>query len=297
MKNKPNYPTRKQIQPHLLTDTLPANWKPLAALAGALLLASCDNPKPQTTSQTQASTTPSTQPAITVQFTSLPPIDTLQIAPIFLHGQGRGAAGCVAISPPVFLSEEDALNIIKEQLTPTGLNLQKTTLQFPTPLYNDSSLEFKKILKDLIDNTPPQGKDQEYHNLVDDLEKQIQKSQITLSPQLVDPDNHIAIVYISRQNHNSLDTVFLKSTAQHYDLIQLAANLSNALANNPEPWRLVFFYDPMTKPIHFVKLIPENPTLETDFVYSHEDLLPISRNDLQNQVRDFAFWLKQQEKS
>lgn len=45
------------------------------------------------------------------------------VAPIFVHGEGRGATGCVVIAPPVFLSEEEALQVIKEELAQAGIAL------------------------------------------------------------------------------------------------------------------------------------------------------------------------------
>jgi hypothetical protein len=45
------------------------------------------------------------------------------VAPIFEHGEGRGADGCVVITPPVFLSEEAALQVIREELAAKGVTL------------------------------------------------------------------------------------------------------------------------------------------------------------------------------
>ncbi len=49
--------------------------------------------------------------------------ERVSVAPIFEHGEGRGATGCVVISPPVFLSEEEALQIVKEELAKHGVKL------------------------------------------------------------------------------------------------------------------------------------------------------------------------------
>ena len=47
----------------------------------------------------------------------------ITVAPIFKHGEGRGATGCIVVSPPVFLSEEEALQIVKEELAKHGVQL------------------------------------------------------------------------------------------------------------------------------------------------------------------------------
>lgn len=45
------------------------------------------------------------------------------VAPIFAHGEGRGATGCIVMSPPVFLSEEEALQVVREELAKSGVTL------------------------------------------------------------------------------------------------------------------------------------------------------------------------------
>ena len=46
-----------------------------------------------------------------------------RVAPIFAHGEGRGSTGCIVVSPPVFLSEEEALQVVKEELAKVGITL------------------------------------------------------------------------------------------------------------------------------------------------------------------------------
>jgi hypothetical protein len=52
------------------------------------------------------------------------PAEKAIVAPIFEHGEGRGAGGCVVITPPVYLSEEEALQIVKEELAKHGVQLE-----------------------------------------------------------------------------------------------------------------------------------------------------------------------------
>ena len=37
------------------------------------------------------------------------------MAPVFIHGEGTGAYGCIAVTAPFFLSEEEAWEIIKSE--------------------------------------------------------------------------------------------------------------------------------------------------------------------------------------
>ena len=45
----------------------------------------------------------------------------LNVAPIFIHGDGTGAIGCVMMTPPVFLSEAEAFAVIKSVSERYGL--------------------------------------------------------------------------------------------------------------------------------------------------------------------------------
>ena len=47
------------------------------------------------------------------------------VAPLFERGDGRGAAGCVVVAPPVFMSEEEALTIVGEELAKYGVRLAR----------------------------------------------------------------------------------------------------------------------------------------------------------------------------
>ena len=46
--------------------------------------------------------------------------------PIFEHGVGRGSYGCSSVAPPVFLSEEEALQVIREEAEARGVNFDDT---------------------------------------------------------------------------------------------------------------------------------------------------------------------------
>jgi hypothetical protein len=46
-----------------------------------------------------------------------------KVAPIFEYGAGRAGDGCVVVNPPVFLSEQDAMQVIREELKKSGVVL------------------------------------------------------------------------------------------------------------------------------------------------------------------------------
>jgi hypothetical protein len=47
------------------------------------------------------------------------------IAPLFIHGDGIGATGCIVVSPPVFISEADAFEVIVTALEKEGITFDK----------------------------------------------------------------------------------------------------------------------------------------------------------------------------
>lgn len=131
-----NYPTKEQILLHPeLLHTVPRRWarNPVVLTALGLVLSAgltaCgttpesifpDNSVPAASDETGASDQPvsdhsSNDPA------------TLDI-PIFAHGTGRGSYGCESVAPPVFLSEEEAMQVIEEECAAQGIDIsgQKT---------------------------------------------------------------------------------------------------------------------------------------------------------------------------
>lgn len=112
---QPKYPTRLEItaRPALLHRHQPPAWRKwpeLTGAAGLFLLADAARLPAADTPQ-KGGQTPAQAKAIAV------------VAPIFQHGEGRGATGCIVMSPPVFLSEEEALQVIKEEMTTKGIKL------------------------------------------------------------------------------------------------------------------------------------------------------------------------------
>jgi len=49
-----------------------------------------------------------------------------KVAPVFVHGAGRGTFGCVAINPPVVLSEDEARQVICDEARNAGVEFSDT---------------------------------------------------------------------------------------------------------------------------------------------------------------------------
>ena len=111
----PKYPMKADATrtPALLRK-LPSRWEKNSAvvaalgLLGAMTLTSCANNGADTATPKTASPTEI--------------VNYLNVAPVFFHGHGTGSIGCDTVVPPVFLSEEEALAIIKNEAETVGLN-------------------------------------------------------------------------------------------------------------------------------------------------------------------------------
>jgi hypothetical protein len=97
---RPRYPTWDLVrtQPCLLAREVPDRWQGRAAVIAALTAATLG-------ASASGKAGPSRRP----------------IAVVFEHGAGRGSYGCEAIAPPTFLSEEEARQVVTEELRRAGL--------------------------------------------------------------------------------------------------------------------------------------------------------------------------------
>ena len=129
----PKYPTKEAVNadPRLLAH-IPRRWarNPYILTALSLVMAAgltaCGN------SQNSESLFPAASPAVSA---SPDPADSADSAgsapseadaldiPIFAHGTGRGSYGCESVAPPVFLSEEEAMQVIAEECAAQGIDI------------------------------------------------------------------------------------------------------------------------------------------------------------------------------
>lgn len=134
--NGAKYPTKEQISLHPeLLRTVPRRWarNPVVLTALGLVLSAglsaCgttpesifpDNSVPAASDETGTSD----QPVSDHSSNDPEPLDI----PIFAHGTGRGSYGCESVAPPVFLSEEEAMQVIAEECAAQGIDIsgQKT---------------------------------------------------------------------------------------------------------------------------------------------------------------------------
>ena len=143
------YPTKEQVMAHPeLLRRIPRRWagNPLVLTALGLVLSAgltaCgtvqssdmpSSPSPRSSEETGTSdflASDLSHPTVASAADSAEPSDeaspnapeALDI-PIFAHGTGRGSYGCESVAPPVFLSEEEAMQVIAEECAAQGIDI------------------------------------------------------------------------------------------------------------------------------------------------------------------------------
>lgn len=265
----PKYPTRLEIAacPDLLQRYQPPawlQWPELTGVVGLFLLADAsrlaaeDNPP-------KDGQTPAQAAAVAV------------VAPIFKHGEGRGATGCIVMAPPVFLSEEEALKVIREEMETKGVTL----------LANQPPLTGVTGARDLH---KPAGAEPE-----------------PFKADAADPKKKVVVEFLSEQNVWQWDLVrYLEtgegelSTAKSYDLPKTATYLADRVKRQATD-KLYFgtFYDPMAGKLDTGKLLFKKPasdekSLRATYAEAEEAAKVESRKLLRLQVQDFLQWLQAQ---
>ena len=256
----PAYPTRLEVlaDPDVLEQNVPHNWHRnvlTATTLGVFLAAnSCtcadDSRKPS-------------NPKAAV------------VAPIFEHGGGRGATGCVVVAPPVFLSEEEALQVITEELANSGIHVTGTNVVLKGVRIPQSEEHYGQVgeeWKEEVREVPGKGE--------------------PLAADITDDNHRVAVEYVSNADYFRLGGLMSRSTAQSYDFRDVAAGVAKAVEKEGPGVYFGTFYDPMSK-------------IERSQFKDEKDWRKIwdeaqkqggieSKRLLRLQVKDFIDWLKGQ---
>lgn len=200
-----------------------------------------------------------------------------RVAPIFVHGDGRGGFGCVAVNPPVLLSEAEARQVIAEEAKRAGINFTPTSrrLEVRVP----------------ITTTIP-GRES----------SRTRRGGVVLDGH--DKLKHISYEFVSSKDFDSwekrglLDN-FYRTTASSRDILGAAETLRESLVNAGPSGAYAVFYDPCCGPRDVnpqYKPFPPHP--DTDYkawrAKWQARTKDLARDELRAQVRDFIKWLKAQ---
>jgi hypothetical protein len=193
------------------------------------------------------------------------------VAPIFKHGEGRGATGCIVVAPPVFLSEEEAMQIIREELAKHGVKLGEPMILSDVRIAARTDLDFG---------------DKKIKRLPKPREDETSTTPFKLGG--VDRAKKVGVRFVSEKAYHDLGGVWDGSTVQTYDLPEVTEYVAAQVKKQGKTDLYVgLLYDPLQK-LDFSKLRDGEPYKEAEarVKVEAEDLL-------RKQSRDFAAWLTQ----
>lgn len=293
----PRYPTRPQVEqnPKLTRRSLSSPVRHLleTGISGAMALlvplSGCDR-NPAGAMAAPVSQQVEGQDPNSTQTAAGPKADqkVLLLAPIFQHGEGRGSMGCVVIAPPAFLTEEEGLAVIKEELAKKGVVLE-----------NEKT---------------PSGKSQIRHTFR--LEN---KGADWSDGKSTSKQGPIIVEFITFYNCHYFGGTGSSSTAGRFDFKALAEQTRNSLQKVEEQGIFGVFYDPMVR-LDFTKAkIPQWREKLFDLQYKisspvrkgtvkfqrikykdnlrkqyKKEIQEEAKELLRQQVQDFAKWLADQ---
>lgn len=258
---EPVYPTRLAVvdDPGLLLRHVPGSWRRNAVVMGALsaLLA--------------------TQSCTTGDAGGGKPMPTAAVvAPVFEHGDGQGSTGCVVVAPPAFLSEEEALAVIRRELRKAGLRVTGQNVLLEGVVF------YPRFAFDLEDKT----------------EIYLDRRQpLTLAADLADASHGVAIEYVARDDYYPLGGLRSGGTASDYDFPEVANRVAASLREKGPGMHFGVFYDPC---IAYGRIggidwgdDDDDDAVEEQYITERQARAAAKRL-LRLQVRDFIDWLKGQ---
>lgn len=264
----PRYPTAVQFhEGENIARYVPRRWRGKRLVGQVLLftamtgLCSCTVPHTETVQETAEKT-----PWYLQMFGSEPESGETQMAPLsvplFVHGNGRGSFGCDSVLPPVYLSEDEAAQVIRETAMEYGVQFSRKS---------EKTVESKKLPYTNI-----------YGAEMDDTYKG------TLALDGYDDTLKIGFEYVSQSDvaewHKDTD---MMSSVETFDMKGTAERLTDALTGT------AVFYDPGMD----YSTMPEWHS-EEDWDRAVDEYCALQKErmmeDLRAQVVDFLEWLKGQ---
>ncbi len=262
---RPAYPTRLEVlsHPDLLKRHIPPGWRAVPEMAGTVALFLMVNSTVKAADAKPAS----------------PPGAAAIVAPIFEHGEGRGATGCMVIAPPVFLSEEEAWQVIDEELARQNVKLPATGFE----------LRGVKVARQRQEYSV--GKDNK-------LEAKVEEQPGTAKPFKANRANlekRIALEFVSEHDYHDLGGPMSMSTVRSYELKQTAAALAEKVGKQAK--EAVYFgvlYDPAVKPKEQTEKFKTQGQWIKFYLESQQKSRAEAQRLLRLQVQDFLKWLQAQ---
>ncbi len=199
----------------------------------------------------------------------------LVVAPVFEHGEGTGALGCIVVSPPAFMSEEEAMTVITAELRRYGIVLDRKHVKWENALRVESSSSDLEAEPETTSSKPLPAK--------------------PLVVTGVDSSKHVAVQYVWMRHDPGADPSERLSTVSVFDFKRSSQRLVEMLAPDAgQNAYVAVFYDPAVKR-------PERQASKQsaeDFQQQHGEERATAHHSgqtlLRAQVEDFVAWLRTQ---
>jgi hypothetical protein len=293
----PAYPTREQAAEDraLLPSHLPPAWQSDGRMAGAVAFlltfasAGCragaepivpGGPEPDASAgapvvaitPAPASTSGAGDPGPDTGRPSAVALEAMVVAPIFEHGDGRGATGCVVVAPPVFLSEEEALGVVREELGKHGVSLGRLGVELPGVRTSQRREHYRQNDKgEMVGGSVEEP-----------------GTAKALVVEGMSPDKHVAVKLVSENEYFALGGAISASSVQSYDFKGIATEVAQRLRQQgKEPLYVGVFYDPVS-----LLSFDHHSGPQPDGRLAQAELREKSKALLRRQVQDFVSWLR-----
>ena len=210
------------------------------------------------------------------------------VAPIFEHGKGSAAAGCVVVAPPVFTSEEEALEIIKDELAKAGVRFTRTGVEL-------ARVKIKPGHEAWAETVAINGQE-EYRQAITDSPPR------PLRLDLMDPKLRVGVLFVSLSRFFELGGQSSETTVQVYPFKAIAKRVAEHLKGAEKGTYFAVFYDPADgvdresesalRPMMFNS--GDRDAWIKIWEQAKKEAHARSAEQIREQARDFASWLKEQ---
>ncbi|MCL1888659.1 MAG: hypothetical protein FWF96_07305 [Kiritimatiellaeota bacterium] len=209
-------------------------------------------------------------------------VPVTRVAPILedaLANDGRGAFGCDAVSAPIFLSENEAVDLIEAELEKTGLKFHDIVtvegLRVPTTQANWDDVG--NLITPKTEDGSVDWEEREKFKI-----KNLAEGAYTFD--LGTADKSVVVKFLRTKDYQAWDDnhFFMMSSVSSYDLSSLASQVRDAFAQREtgDPVVIGIFFEPLTHP---------EPYNENE-----KDTKARAKEKLRGQVRHFVEYLKQE---
>lgn len=212
--------------------------------------------------------------------------DKLRVAPLFIHGSGRGSFGCVVVNPPVFLSEDEARQVVQDEAKKAGVDFATDSLTLKSvsvPITDKFAFLDNNDKGKSGENQPPK---------VNILRRDIQMDGY-------ERKRNIAYEIVTQKDFTDWENKERANfcTVSSYDFKTTAERLGNGLARTEGDTIVAVFYEPAASSPPTATWPGKDASKKDRKAFWQERKKAskeLGEKQLRQQVRDFMEWLKAQ---